>query len=163
MRFYKIDDQNFVFSVQASSTGAIRYYQALIGEDGTCNIRRIRNALAFFKESSLNEVLDYSPDYAKIITSLIDYCETNSENVDYEARRKKAIDYSKMLKEASREVHQTHFNRPRGVSLIVTSKPSKIKIMQTEGESFYEVDNEDKMFITLGISNNSTVNRFRVR
>lgn len=163
MRFYKVDDQNYVFSVQAGYNGAIRYYQALIGEDGTCNVRRIRNALAFLKESGLPRVEDFSTDYAKIITSLIDYCDTDSVDVDFEARRKKAVDYSKLLKESNRTVHFGTSKRPERATLIIASKPSKVKVMEEEGEAFYEVDNEDKMFITSGIRNNTTVNAFKLR
>ncbi len=163
MRFYKVDDQNFVFSVQSGYNGAIRYYQALIGEDGTCNVRRIRNALAFLKESGLPRVKDFSSDYAKIITSLIDYCDTDSMTIDYEARRKKAIDYSRLLKESNKNVHYASANHPERGTLIISSKPSKVKVMEEEGEAFYEVDNEDKMFITSGIRNNTTVNAFKLQ
>lgn len=163
MRFYKVDDQNYVFSVQAGYNGAIRYYQALIGEDGKCNVRRIKNALAFLKESGLPRVEDFSTDYAKIITSLIDYCDTDSMTIDYEARKKKAVDYSRLLKESNRSVHFTTSSHPEKGTLIISSKPSKVKVMEEEGESFYEVDNEDKIFITSGIRNNTTVNAFKLR
>lgn len=163
MKFYKIDDQNFVFSVKASNNGAIRYYQALIGEDGTCNVRRIRNALAFLRESGLPRVEDFSSDYARIITSLIDYCETDPIDIDYDTRRKKAIDYSRMLKEASRDVHSATTMRPTGATLIISSKPSKIKMMDSEGEAFYEVDGEDRKFITAGIRDYTMINSFKVR
>lgn len=163
MRFYKIDEQNFVFSVQASNNGAIRYYQALIGEDGTCNVRRIKNALAFLRESGLPRVEEFSSDYARIITSLIDYCDTDSVGIDYEARRKKAIDYSRLLKDARRDVQTASTVRPNRGSLIISSRPSRIKVMEVEGDSFYEVDNEDKVFITSGIRNNTSINRFKLR
>ena len=81
MKFYKINDQNFVFSVKDSDsdTDMIRYYHMLMGEDCTCNVRRIKNAFSFISQEICSRVEVFSSDYKKIITSLIDYCETDSK------------------------------------------------------------------------------------
>lgn len=162
MKFYKIDDQNFVFSVKTNVNGAIRYYHLSIDENEISNVRRIKNAFAFVEAArKLPKVIEFSSDYVKIITFLIDYCES-VENLDtFSEKRKKAYDYSKLMRAAANEKLYGANNLNDG-ELVIAERPSKIKIMETEGNSFYDIDGEDKMFIAAGIQTNTSANRFRL-
>lgn len=163
MKFYKIDDQNFVFSVKAGDKGesAIRYYHALIGEDKTCNVRRIRNAFTYLSKLKVCRVAEFSLDYARIVTSLIDYCETDPSLVDYDARREKAIDYSRLLDKMSKDLDSIGHGDDRVLS-IVSIRPSKSKADHSD-PVFYEIDREDRSFISSGITTNNSVNSFRIK
>ncbi|MCX4248231.1 MAG: hypothetical protein OSJ65_00535 [Bacilli bacterium] len=150
IKFYKIDDQNFIFSVKAHDTGAIRYYQALLTEDGDCNVRRIRNSFNFLSgHRTLSKVLDFTPDYAKIVTSLINYCETyeSSEEKDDDLGQ---VRYFKLL----RDINDNGTKEQRRVSA---------NCIEFQAPLFYEIDSEDKMFITSGIANNNSVNIFKLK
>mgnify|MGYP001106361095 CR=1 FL=1 len=148
MNFYKIDDQNFVFSVKDSDTGKIRYYHMLMGEDCTCNVRRIRNAFLFVSQKACSRVEDFSSDYTRIITSLIDYCETDSKVVDFDARRKKAFAYSRLL---------------RDMSSLDNLPLTNERLVASENSAFYEVDDEDREFISSGVFSTNVSNRYYIK
>lgn len=150
MKFYKIDDQDFIFSVKAHDTGAIRYYQAIFSDDSNCNVRRIKNSFNFLsgqRERAFSRVKEFSSDYVKIITSLINYCETPKEQEE----KKNA------------EIGQIYFRLLRDIN---GSSNQDIKVTNTDDVQtslFYEIDSEDRTFISSGIANNNAVNIFKLK
>ncbi len=150
MKFYKINDQNFVFSVKDSDsdTDMIRYYHMLMGEDCTCNVRRIKNAFSFISQEICSRVEVFSSDYKKIITSLIDYCETDSQVVDFDERREKAFAYSRLL---------------RDMSDFDGSLLAKERLVTSEKGPFYEVDDDDRKFISSGVSYTNASNGYYIK
>lgn len=148
MKFYKINDQNFVFSVKDSDSDMIRYYHMLMGEDCTCNVRRIKNAFSFVSQEACSRVEDFSSDYKKIITSLIDYCETDSQVVDFDERREKAFAYSRLIRDISN----------------LGDLPLTNERLVTSGSSpFYEVDEEDRGIISSGVLSANASNRYYIK
>ncbi len=153
MNFYKIDDYNYVFSVRASSNGAIRYYSMVINEDYNCSVKRIQNAIAFVTKHNLPKIVEFSPDYAKVITSLISYCDFDEEMINFSEKRKKAIDFSKLTPKTRNDLTNQY--------AVIAAHPAKVK--ELDDNSFYAVDSEDKLFISNGIRTNNFVNRFRLK
>ena len=148
MTFYKINDQNFVFSVKDSDTDMIRYYHMLMGEDCTCNVRRIKNAFSFFSQEICSRVEVFSSDYKKIITSLIDYCETDSQVVDFDERREKAFAYSRLI---------------RDISNLGDLPLTNERLVTSGSNPFYEVDAEDREIISSGVLSANASSRYYIK
>ncbi len=139
MKFYKINDQNFVFSVKDSDTDMIRYYHMLMGEDCTCNVRRIKNAFSFFSQEICSRVEVFSSDYKKIITSLIDYCDE---------RREKAFAYSRLI---------------RDISNLGDLPLTNERLVTSGSNPFYEVDAEDREIISSGVLSANASSRYYIK
>lgn len=152
MNFYKIDDQNFVFSVRASINGAIRYYRMTIDSDNYCVVKRIQNALAFVTNHNLPKISEYAPDYARVITSLISYCDCEEEKVVHSEKSRKAFEYYRLSR---------HNNS--GLATDNSSRQIETNRQDSEDGIFYELDSEDRLFISKGIQTNNIVNRFRLK
>ena len=165
MNFYKIDSQDFVFSVKVGSSGAIRYYRLKIADEGLV-LSRIKNAFAFLSQRALPKVAEFSPDYAKIVTSLINYCETETPDVHVSSAHKKAYDY-KQIKHFIEYADDNQSKVKKGVivgaELVTSSRPSKTKVLVAEAEQYYALDDSDKRFIAVGITNNNISHPFRVK
>lgn len=152
MNFYKIDDQNYVFSVRASINGAIRYYSMMIDAENNCVVKRIQNALAFITNHKLPKISEFTPDYAKVITSLISYCDYEQERVVRSEKSRRAIDYSHLSR---------YYNK--GLAAVNSSRQIEGNRQESEENSFYELDSEDRLFISNGIQTNNIVNSFRLK
>lgn len=152
LNFYKIHDDDFVFSVKLASNGAIRYYRIMINEENEVKVFRIKNAFAFVKDNEIAKVKEFSPDYARIITSLIDYCEINQTFNVVDVKNPQAIQYS-VIK-----------NGPQDNSSDVTIKINcKKKNTRDEGQEYYTLDSSDKEFIALGIADKNREVPFRLK
>lgn len=152
MNFYKIDDQNYVFSVRASINGAIRYYSMMIDAENNCVVKRIQNALAFITKHQLPKISEFTPDYAKVITSLISYCDYEQDRVVHSGKARRAIDYSRL----------PQYNN-KGLAAVISSRQLEENRQESEDNSFYELDSEDCLFISNGIQTNNMVNSFRLK
>lgn len=168
INFYKINNQEFIFSVRVVKDGPIRYYRLLFSEDGA-TIYRIKNTISFLESKDTTKVVEFTPDYFKIVTSLIEACDVDLESMENQyietsRKPKKAIDYRRFkghiehsdekISDRSREVN------PTSATLIVESRPSQLKILETEQDQYYELDDADKRFIAVGVANNSVVKSF---
>lgn len=166
INFYKISDQDFVFSVRVAKDGPIRNYELLFGDDGP-TIYRIQNTLSFLKSKDTPKVQEFTPDYFKIVTSLIEICDVDFDSVEFQYsdlshKSKKAIDYRR-FKGYIKHVDGEEELDTTGATLVVESRPSQFKMPEREQDQYYELDDADKRFIAFGVANNNVAKSFKVR
>ncbi|MCH5166513.1 MAG: hypothetical protein J1F35_01345 [Erysipelotrichales bacterium] len=165
MNFYKIDDQDFVFSVKTDEAGTIRYYRLQLSDDRPFKVSRIRNAFAFLDSRDIPKVKEFSPDYIKVVTSLVEYCDSEEQIVTSSQQHRKAIDY-KHIKHPSEDTTDDNDRRKRRINnakLIVASRASAQKSTMMESDQLYDISQKDMSIITAGITNNNFVNSFKIR